>query len=105
MQKLYKKYYLRKLNRDFQNGQDFEKIKKKFLKFTQDIWIQEITNDEIGDSLCEHWEEKLGSPKAFLELKNKYDILYKDCNIEKTRKTIRIIAVLMLLIIGMLFLH
>ena len=102
---LYKKYYLRKLNRDFQNGQDFEKIKKKFLTFTHGIWIQEITNDEIGDSLCEHWEEKLGSQKAFLELKNKYDILYKDCNIEKTRKTIRIIAVLMLLIIGMLFLH
>jgi len=102
---LYKKYYLRKLSHDFNTNQDFDRIKGKFLKFIQDIWIQEITNDEVGDSLCEQWDKKLGGKKAFLELKNKYDILYKDCNIEKTRKTIRIIAVLMLLIIGMLFLH
>ena len=96
---------MRKLSHDFNTNQDFDRIKGKFLKFIQDIWIQEITNDEVGDSLCEQWDKKLGGKKAFLELKNKYDILYKDCNIEKTRKTIRIIAVLMLLIIGMLFLH
>lgn len=102
---LYKKYYLRKLNQDFNTNPEFDKIKKKFLKFTQNIWVQEVTNEEVGDVLCNNWEKTLGGKKAFLELKNKYDILYKDFNIEKTRKTIRIIAVLMLIIIGMLFLH
>lgn len=101
---LYKKYYLKKLNYEFNTHHDFEKIKNKFLEFTQNVWVQEITNDEIGDNLCNHWEKKLGGKKAFSELKNKYDILYKDCNIEKTRKTIRIIAFLMAIIIGLLFL-
>lgn len=62
-------------------------MRKKFLKFTQELWIQEITNDDLGNLMSTKWERVLELEKSFLEVKNKYDLLYKEENIEKTAKT------------------
>ena len=48
---LYKKLYLKKLNLDFQTEKWIERPRQNFVSFTQEIWIQEITNDEFGSSM------------------------------------------------------
>lgn len=93
---LYKKIYLKKINLEFKRKKNFEKIKENILEFTRDIWIQEITEDEIGSMLYEKWKETLELDYLYSDIKNKYDMLYKDLNIEKTRKmNCLIIAILL----------
>lgn len=84
---LYKKMYLNKLKVEYAKNRQGEKMRKKFLKFTQELWIQEITNDDLGNLMSTKWERVLELEKSFLEVKNKYDLLYKEENIEKTAKT------------------
>lgn len=83
---LYKKIYLKKMNLEFKRTKDFTKTRNKFLDFTKNIWIQEITQDEQGNMLCEKWKKTLELEYLYAEIKNKYDIVYKDLNIEKNRR-------------------
>ena len=92
---LYKKIYLDKLMYDMKRNADFEKIRNKFIKFTQEIWIQEMTYDETGTMLYDNWEEVLEIQKIYNKIKGRYDVEYKDYNIEKTRKINNIILVLL----------
>lgn len=83
---LYKKIYLKKMNLEFKRTKKFEETRNKLLEFTRTIWIQEITNDTEGCKLYKKWKELLELDYLYAEIKNKYDIEYKDLNIEKTRK-------------------
>lgn len=83
---LYKKIYLKKINLEFQKKGNFAKTRDKFLKFTSSFWIQEITNDIEGSMIYERWKNILELDYLYNEIKNKYDITYKDLNIEKTNK-------------------
>ena len=65
---------------------NFAQTREKFLKFTSDFWIQEITNDMEGSLMYEKWRKTLELDYLYNEIKNKYDITYKDLNIEKTNK-------------------
>ncbi len=89
---LYKKIYLNKINLDYKNKNSI-KVKDKFIQFTKDLWIQEITNNEEGNYLIREWEKSLELEKLYLDLKNKYDILYKELNIEKTSKINKVIVI------------
>lgn len=84
---LYKKIYLKKMNLEFKRTKKFEKTRNELFDFTREIWIQEITEEEEGSSLYEKWKDTLELEYLYAEIKNKYDIGYKDLNIEKTRKT------------------
>lgn len=101
---LYKKLLLKKINEEFNNTLLFKDIESGFLCFTKKLWIQEVTNDELGTRLCKKWHEKLGIEEIFLKLKSKYDILYKRYNVEKTsKKNGRLaIAIVVLIIIGVI---
>lgn len=93
---LYKKIYLKKMNLEFKRTKNFEKTRNELLDFTRTIWIQEITQDDEGSRLYEKWKKTLELDYLYAEIKNKYDIVYKDLNIEKSRKTnYFIIAVLL----------
>jgi len=96
---LYKNYSLRKLSLEFKRKQNFKENKNKFIKYTQTLGIQNITNDPTGNSLISKWEDILKIEETFQKLKNKYDILYKDYNIERTAKTNIAIVVLLLSIL------
>ena len=107
---LYKKIYLNKLIYDMKKTSNFERVRRKFIKFTQDIWIQEATNDETGAMLYDDWQEALGIQREYKEIKNRYDVEYKDYNIEKTKKSNKLITVLLvttiiLNIIGFIILY
>lgn len=92
----YKKVYLKKMNLEFKKTKRIDKTRNKLLEFTKTIWVQEITNDEIGCKLDKKWKEILQLEDLYKEIKNKYDIVYKDLNIEKTKKVNLFIIILLL---------
>ena len=94
---LYKKIYLKKLQQEFKNPKQVKKARKKFVEFTKNLWIQEITEDETGTMLNHKMQEVLELDKLYGEVKNKYDILYKDLNIERNRNSTIVIAIILVL--------
>lgn len=93
---LYKKIYLKKLGFEFSNSKNVKKARKKFIEFTKKIWIQEITEDEAGTIINHRLNEVLELDSLYLSTKNKYDVLYKDLNIERNSKSTIIIAFILL---------
>ena len=83
---LYKKIYLKKMNLEFKRTKDFEKTRSELLEFTRTIWLQEITEDDEGSAMYKKWKQTLELDDLYADIKNKYDIVYKDLNIEKSRK-------------------
>lgn len=92
---LYKRIYLRKLQLKFKDPKQVKKARKDFIEFTKDLWIQEISEDETGTALNHKIQEVLELEKIYEETKNKYDILYKELNIEKNRKSTIVIAIIL----------
>lgn len=93
---LYKKIYLKKMNLEFKRTKNFTKTRNELLEFTRNIWIQEITQDEEGTKLYEKWKQTLELEYLYAEIKNKYDLVYKDLNIEKTKRVNRFIIAILL---------
>lgn len=92
---LYKKIYLKKIELEFKDITKIKKARKKFVEFTKNLWIQEITEDETGSLLNNKLQEVFELDKLYSEVKNKYDILYKELNIEKEKKISIVIAVVL----------
>ena len=61
--------------------------------------IEEITNNTIGSELIDCWEEIIGINQVFAQTKQKYDLLYKNINIEKTAKSNKIIAIVLVILV------
>lgn len=98
---LYKRIYLKKLESEFTEGSNLKNVRKKFIEFTKKIWIQEVTDDEIGANINFKFSKIFELDRLYLELKNKYDILYKQLNVEKSTKYF--IAVIILLALLLVF--
>ena len=96
---LYKKIYMKKINYDFKKHRNAEQVQKQFIKFTQSIWIEEITNDDFGNIMCNYWENMLKNNMLYYEIKNKYDTFYKNANIEKTQKTNNWIMIILIILV------
>ena len=60
------------------------------------MWIQEITEDEIGTIINHKMQEVFELENLYNETKNKYDILYKDLNIEKNKKSTIVISIILI---------
>lgn len=98
---LYKKISLKKLNYDLQKKNMLNQFKEEFEKFIQAAGIEEITNDNIGSQLETEWTRVLKINIIYSQLKGKYDMLYKNSNIEKTANTNKIIVVILILLVVM----
>ena len=83
---LYFKAYLKKLNYEFENSTNIEKVRKKFADFTKSFMIQEITSDDMGSLIYNNMKETLEVDKIYAEVKNKYDILYREAKFEKNER-------------------
>lgn len=92
---LYEKIYLNKINYEFKRTNKISQTKKEFVNFTQSIWIEEVTNENIGGLLGTEWKKVLKLNSLYLQAKNKYDLVYKNSNIEKTMKISGTIAILL----------
>lgn len=98
---LYKKIYLKKINYDLRKVDKLKTAKQEFIYFTQDIWIEEITNDNIGTLLDKEWKKILKLQELYIQVKNKYDLLYKNSNIEETAQTNKVIVIILILLLLM----
>ena len=101
---LYKKLLLKTISQNFNKTGNFKKVEQSFLKFTKNLWIQELTEDEFGNILASRWSEYLKTEEIFFKLKNKYDILYKKYNVEEvSQKNGKFaIAIVVLIVIGVI---
>lgn len=96
---LYLKVYLKKLNNDFKLGKDIEKTRKDFIFFTKNVWIQEITADDIGSLYYTYLKEVLELDRLYNEVKNKYNILYSELKIEKNENVSKLIIAVLVVIL------
>lgn len=97
---LYKKIMLKKINFEFRQTNKFKEAQEKFIDFTKKIWIEETTNENTGSTIDSEWKNVLHLNTLYLQVKEKYDVLYKNSNIEKTQKTGKlIVAILIILLI------
>ena len=92
---MHQRYYLKKLNKEFEIKPGV--TLKRFIKFTNDIWITEITTDAFGQKIYKRCKEKFNLEEIFNQVKSKYDIFYKKLNIEKNKKTNIIVIVLLVM--------
>ena len=92
---LYKKIYLKRIELQLKDQRQVRKARKKFIDFTKNLWIRELTDDEIGTMVNHRVGEILELEKLYAQVKNKYDILYKDLNIEKNKTSTIIIGVVL----------
>lgn len=96
---LYKKIYLKKISLKYKE-KNIENTRKEFIEFTKNIWTQEITNATQGNDLIKKWNTVLELDKDYNNLRNKYNLLYKEANIEKNSKINK--AILIILIISLI---
>ena len=103
---LYTGIYLRKINYEFRQGTKINKTRKEFIKFTQTIWINEVTFGDTGTLFNQYLKDVLELKTLYFDTKNKYDILYKEMNIERTAKNnvfITILLIITLIINGLIW--
>ena len=94
---LYKKIYLKKLEVEFRDSSNLKMARKKFIEFTKNLWAQDITDDEIGSNINYRLIKGLELDRLYYEIKTKYDVLYKELNIEKNSKAIIVVAFILVL--------
>lgn len=93
---LYKKIYLKKLSLAFKHTTKIKSVRKAFISFTKNIWIQEVTEDEAGTIFDHKIKEMLGLEQLYNEVKTEYDVLYKELNIEKNKNVTIIISIILI---------
>ncbi len=88
---LYQRLRLKQLIKEFKESDNIIEISKDLLEFTKSLWIKEITHNELGSELYRKWREVLGLSYLYKDLKNIYEIKYRQVNIEKTNGMSRIL--------------
>ena len=94
---MYTKIYLKKINLEFRQGTNIKKARKEFINFTQNLWINEVTFEDTGSLYYQYLKDVLELNQIYFDTKNKFDILYKEMNIEKSARNNMLIAILLLL--------
>lgn len=90
---LYQRIYLKKLENQFKDKKDTNNIRNKFTKFTKEIWLKEITNSAVGTIFYNKWKQVFELQEIYDELKNKYDVIYKELNIDSSKNINKIIVI------------
>ena len=93
---LYKKMFLMKLNTDFRQYDVFVKMRENFAKFTRRLWDKEVTLDDTGALYYKTLNKTLELDELYAEIQNKYEVIYKDLNIEKNNNYYSIIVILLI---------
>jgi hypothetical protein len=89
------KIYIKLINLELKESINVKKARKKFVEFTKNLWIQEATTDDVGTLYYHNLRNVLELDNLYLETKNKYDVLYKEMNIEKNTRANRVIIIIL----------
>ena len=87
--------YLKKLETEFKKLSNVKKARKKFIDFTKNVWILDITTDEVGSKINLIIGKTFELDRLFTEIKTKYDVLYKESNIENNSKIMLVVAIIL----------
>ena len=88
--------YLRKTNLEFKNYDKTVKLKDNFIRFTKEVWESEISADDTGIKFYKTIHKTLELEEQYEEISKKYEIVYKDLNIEKNNIYYSIIVILLI---------
>ncbi len=93
---LYKKLFLLKLSVEFKEYGKIVKLRNKFIDFTKLIWNKDVTLDDTGALYYRIINKTLDLEDLYNEIQNKYEVIYKDLNIEKNNVYYQIIVILLI---------
>lgn len=93
---LYQKVFLMKLDSEFKEFEKINILRQEFIKFTKQVWEKEITLSDNGSLYYGALKDVLELEDLYNESKNKYEIIYKDLNIEKNNKYYTILIMLLI---------
>ena len=93
---IYKSIFLRKLDDDFKNYDQIGKLRNKFIEFSRVLWNKEITVDDEGSLFFSTLNRVLEIDEAYIDINNKYELVYKDLNIDKSNIYYQIIVILLI---------
>lgn len=97
---LHQKIHLNKLNYEIKQARNFENIKSRFINFAKKDFIYEITNNSNGIILDKYYRREQNLDENFIRIKAKYDLLYKEYEIDKTNRRHKWIAIIIGIIIA-----
>ncbi len=92
---LYQRIFLKKLNADFREYNKISKLREKFINFTTIFWEQEITVVDNGGIYYKALKRVLEVEDLYEEVKKKYEVIYKELNIEKNNVYFSLIMILL----------
>lgn len=98
---IYEKLYLKKLSIEIAQESNIKATSKKLIDFSKKLWAQEITNEDLGSLIHQRLRKTLETDCIYYEIKSKYDVMYKNQNIEKDRKITLVISII--LIVSLIF--
>lgn len=93
---LYQKMFLKKINSDFKEYEIISKMRINFITFTKQIWDKEITIDDMGSLYYKTIKRTLELDDLYDEIKTKYEVIYKDLNIDRNNSYYSIIIILLI---------
>lgn len=94
---LYQRVYLKKLENDLKSESDLNNASKVFYKFTKELWYSEITNSVTGTMYYNKWKEIFELRDIYNQIKNKYEIMYKELNIDNSSKINKVVAIALII--------
>lgn len=94
---LYQRIYLKKMEIDLKSKKNIDNIRKRFTKFTKEIWGKELTNSVTGTTFYSKWKKIFELEEIYNNIKNKYDVIYKDSSVEKENKVNKLILIALII--------
>ncbi|MGN1330579.1 MAG: hypothetical protein ACI4VN_04505 [Clostridia bacterium] len=95
--RLYQKIFLQQVNLEFRSYSKIIHIRKRFIEFTKTMWAKEITNDDTGSLYYRMLGSVFELDELFEQIRKKYEIIYKDLDIEKNNRNYSIMVMLLIL--------
>ena len=86
---------------EFKNYRKVSSLREKFISFTKVFWEQEITVNDSGNQYYKALKKVMELDDIYNEVKRKYEVIYKDLNIE--RNNVYYSVIMVLLVISLIF--
>ncbi|MCI8393063.1 MAG: hypothetical protein HFJ24_00225 [Clostridia bacterium] len=92
---LYEKFYFAKILQDFKSNVKHVKASKEFVKFTNDVWVHELTNVDNGNLIHKETKEVLELKEVYGIVKEQYDVTYKGFKMKNNDMLNRVVFILL----------
>ena len=93
---LYQKLFLMKLNSELKKYSKLSNVRKSFIEFTRILWEKEITLMDTGTKYYKELKKVLELDELYIEIEKKYEVIYKDLNVEKNNFYFMILIIILL---------